>query len=248
MSDDALRAKLQLLAADADDWDGASRILMSDGGPEAVITKVLEEIDNTVLSARLTFRRGDAEIALVASGRRLQGVADASEGLPADNLKDRSIDGEDQSAIAACGDLRRAFANVSAGPVTATTAPSTRMGGDTEAGLSVRLLSEAWDLTPLDPSIPPLGHFLARLDEAVTAGMMLRGAEVVGQVGEDGHGLTLDKVFGAEADAGPTLRVWMSEADAVALAVQGQDKVALLFAPDALGDVQASWTRISSAF
>jgi hypothetical protein len=169
--DRRLRDKLAKLASE--ETGGGERRLA--GGDLA--RAILEEIDETILARRLTFRRDDgATLALEVANRRLFGLV-VLPGHHSSEDSDRPVaplQADDEDALQAVAETLRSFA-AGRGTLAVTTAPLGRAVGSGTGGRAAAAIARAMGLDLYDRPAPPVtpdpargfGAGLARLARAV---------------------------------------------------------------------------------
>ncbi|SFJ88960.1 hypothetical protein [Jannaschia pohangensis] len=266
---DALREKLARLARTDEEWTVTGRVLAAPEGAtrESLLQALLDEIDDTVLTARLVFGYGgegprSGRLTVIAGGRRLRGILAATDELGADpDLLGRALDAEtdaDAGTVGALFDRFVAGALQAVAPITVIATPRPEGAGAdlSEGGIGVRQLAAAWDLEADDPGIPDITRLLTRCGADLTASLMRNadGTETAEPDAPAEIAATLGDLV-ARADSGkdaaaPTLTIWLphmgSTAPALGLARGAQGgRLAMAFAPGNLAKIQTAWVRIT---
>lgn len=169
----AIQAKLSRLGSGDDVFEGRwLNIGSATGAP--MLTRMLQEIDDTVLPLSLTFQRGDAEIKIDVAGRRLVRVQSIG-GLDSssDELHEKTISPEDDEAMKGLTAHFQAFADMSGGA--SVQAEKLRDAPDgANVGVSLYQLEEAWGLkVELPEGDTPLQMLRSGLGDMVKAYMII---------------------------------------------------------------------------
>ncbi|WP_281827518.1 hypothetical protein [Jannaschia rubra] len=227
-ADGALRAALERLGRKGGEWTAAGRVVVPAGATDAetVQTALLEEIGDTVLTARLAFDAGSVRLVLLAGGRRLRAVV-AGPDVP-EGLSGQALDAAEEGAVVQAAEVLRGFAQMAAaggGPVAVLSLAAPRGAGDTDGGLTPGLLAARWaagmgtgdpatddtDDGPGDgPGRPLAERLLARAAPILRAHALSRGGAVAGQGGDAA-------MLPPAPDTGPGLTLWLAGGDALAV-------------------------------
>lgn len=251
----SLDDKLARLAGDEDIRADGSRVIAS--GPDG-LAAVLTEIDDTVLTAALTFAVAEHELTLIAGSRRLLDIEAASDNLGlSKDLMGRALAPEDGLAIdAICEGLDRFCA--ADGEVTVRSAPADRPGTEADGGISVQILSEALGLSAPDlEGDTPFEKFVTGTVDHVDALIVLEDGVVARTDGDDEIVATLTSVLEdqlvefdkARFDAAhehfdPSLTFLpdtLAAETGVALAISEHQMILFAFKSEGLADMHKLW-------
>lgn len=168
-----LKAKLARLNTTASEFDGPWANLGSTTGG-AMLERMLQEVDDTVLAARLTLRRGEDTLVFDSAGRRLVRVhstnVQAAEGAP---LNDHTLAPEDAEALQALATAAKAFADLE-GAVTVQAERLDDNSNEASVGVSTLQLEESWGLkVELPEGDTPLQMLRSGLGDHVAAYMLI---------------------------------------------------------------------------
>ena len=176
-------ARLTRLASKTDPYKDGRRLIASSGGEEALVA-ILRAIDDTILMRRLTFRAGtEHALNLIVSGRRIVGVSGVEiPGQPSDNaLLTDPLSEDDDAMMEALTEPILAFVQTK-GPITVASVKASRSGAIPTAGLSIRVLAQAWGVE-LDAT--PMKRFLKSCQSFVPAAVHYKADILANQHGDE---------------------------------------------------------------
>ena len=179
----AVARKLAILGGEKPVFRDGGRVI-SNGVLPPPLTAVLEEIDNTVLKRRLTFRAGDSLLSFVVAGRRLMTLVAASPDLTmAQPLVGSALSHDDEetfetiaAAIVALTDDPR--------PILVESAHSEEGGVHTNIGIPVDRMTELMGIDLADPP-QPMQHFIEACEHFYSACLFWVGGVWIGQSEDD---------------------------------------------------------------
>lgn len=170
-----LTHKLALLADQESVYRDGWRVI-SNGVYPPPLNAILDEIDTTILQRRLTFRAETSHVTVMASGRRLFRICDASDDLPDQtDVLDQMLSLEETDALATALSAIAALAQKEA----AITVESARPDDEsmrTDIGISTRQMGDALEVDPDTAAAKALRLFLESGGAAVSRCLMWDGA------------------------------------------------------------------------
>jgi hypothetical protein len=175
--DRRLRDKLAKLAAEE---TGSGERRLSASGTD-LARAIIEEIDETILARRLTFRAADgATLALEVANRRLLGLLEAPQDLVSPEHRDRlftQLPPDDEAALAAVAETLRRFAEGCDG-LAVSAAPLGRAIGSGMLGRSAAAVARALGIDLYDRPAAPAAPDPAQGFAAGLARLALAVAEI----------------------------------------------------------------------
>ena len=238
MFDDTLilTGRISALASETPVFAGKARVLSVEHGGLAAI---LDEIDSTVLSTRLRFDSGAAQIALDVAGRRLLRIAEVEGNVAMpEGLLGATISTERADELNAVAHVLDAFALGSDGLRVMTEAANGAARGDS---VSVAAICAALEKIVEEPEAPaveievlpsaelevsPMDSLLDTCGDSIKAALRLDGNTVAQTKGSIAHVQALKSVLSGQVDA-------FVERRAKACASHGEPSLTLL--QDTLG-------------
>jgi hypothetical protein len=218
--------------------------LVALGGPPALLSALLAEIDETMLARRLSFVTDTGQtFRCDAYGRRLLAVDPAPVAPPFAALDE-----------AGRADLRAALEAPLAGAqaLYVDSLPLSEARDPTDFGLSAEGLAEAWGCEPPPPLPAPL-DVLKPAAEAALAWLRLDGETETGRGGNDDRATRLADfaaarlaALRAEGSAGGPRCVVLGRQDGggiMVVALDGAEALLLVVPPAALAGVAAAWRQ-----
>ena len=205
-----LEARLALLADETPDFDGDQRRLPGDD-PFAAI---LNLIDETVIAAVLEITDGKTVFLIEVSGRRVCRLPGVIEDLTA----------SDEESLSDAARRIAEFADSAEGPLRVRELASSASGIDPAQSVSIGAIAAAAGRPQIDPNMPPIAQFCARLGDALIAGITLEGDKASETLGDADLCADLEKTLAdlialtREGD-GPSLTLYQTGADE--MSVQG---------------------------
>ncbi len=179
MSDDTLHRRLAALAGDAPGFSHGAQVLETDNA----VAVMLEEIDTCVLPAALIFDRGDAELHLSVSGRKLHKVVAVTGEIEVpEDVVGAALAPEDETRLAAVGELFTAFAE-NAAQLHLRRAAASEDSTELSNRVSVAALSRAIGLRDPSDTRTPYERFAEDLDAIAKACILLEDGAVKGTKG-----------------------------------------------------------------
>lgn len=180
----AVARKLAILGGEKPVFRDGGRVI-SNGILPPPLNAVLEEIDNTVLKRRLTFRAGDSTLSFVVAGRRLMTLVAASPDLSmAEPLIGTALSHDDEdtfetvaAAIVALTDAER--------PILVQSAHSDAGGVHTNIGIPIDRMTELMGIDLAD-KVQPMQCFIDACEELYSACLFWVGGVWIGQSEDDG--------------------------------------------------------------
>lgn len=255
MDKQTLAQKLAALSSEGESFENGLRVV-SDGTEPPILTAILNEIDMTVLPRKLTFKMNGSEISLVAGGRRLRGLVQASKDITGVmGVLGKSISHDAPDVIDGLHGIIDQF-TAAAGELTVVSDEPDAMGGQSDAGLTAQNLAAHWgvDLNPVP--LTPMISFVRDCGDLVTAWVVLKdGSE--NTTGGDGAKLaTLRAAIDAKWDsfsqsvdqlAGPTgficLNDALDEAGSVAIVKTSSEAAILCYASENMANLHSAWSK-----
>ncbi len=177
--DPRLAAKLARLAGKEEILPGGARRLAERGDGRALVA-LLDEVDDTILEAALSFESAGERLTLMVSGRRILSIEEASKGLRVDPaLIGVPLAPEDEEIVAAVQDVLNRF-TAPADQLIAAVGQGIRRGSETDLGLSPAQFDQPEDL-------PTQNTVLGRVAVASspTARVLLKDGEIIHSEGPD---------------------------------------------------------------
>ncbi|GAB4385782.1 MAG: hypothetical protein Kow0045_12210 [Albidovulum sp.] len=220
---------------------------------------ILEEIDNTILKRRVTFRAGAERLTFVVAGRRLLALAAASEGLAgAAELVGEVLSHDDPGQMEAVGSLIALIAQDER-PVLVEAVPTDEGGNRGNVGIPVERLAELMQIDLAEPVLP-MQMFLEACEGLYTACLFRAGEAWIGHAEEaellerlrdvaERQWERFREAYGRHVPAADTPRLVMLEGAAggedCLSAAWGYGEFALLVhGRDDLLDIHHHWRRI----
>jgi hypothetical protein len=213
MFDDTLvlTGRISALASETPVFVGKARVLSVEHGGLAAM---LDEIDATVLSTRLRFDNGAAQIALDVAGRRLLRIAEVegSVAMP-EGLLGATLSTERAEELNGAVHVLDAFASGSDGLNVMTEAANGAARGDSVSVAAICAAleksaeepeapaTEAEVLPSAEPEASPLGSLLDACGDSIKAALRLDGNTVAQTKGSIAHVQALKSVLSGQADA-----------------------------------------------
>ncbi|MGB3315134.1 MAG: hypothetical protein WBB85_12035 [Albidovulum sp.] len=175
----AVAKKLAVLGGEKPIFRDGGRVI-SNGILPPPLTAVLDEIDNTVLKRRLTFRAGDSTLSFVVAGRRLMNLVSASPDLSmAQPLIGTALSHDDEdtfetvaAAIVALTEDER--------PILVESTHSEESGVHTNIGIPIDRMTELMGIDLADKT-QPMQHFIDACEEYYSACLFWVGGIWIGQ-------------------------------------------------------------------
>lgn len=179
----AVAKKLTILAGEKPVFRNGGRVI-SNGILPPPLTAVLEEIDNTVLKRRLTFRAGDSFLSFVVAGRRLMNLVAASPDLSmAQPLVGTALSHDDEETFEAVAAAIVALTD-DPRPVLVESAQSEEGGVHTNIGIPVDHMTELMGIDLADRP-QPMQHFIEACEHVCSACLYWVGGVWIGQSDDD---------------------------------------------------------------
>ena len=251
----ALAGKLAALGSDDIYVDGG-RVISRRGTPLPIVA-ILQEIDDTVLNRTLTFTAGQSRVAVVAGGRRLQGLTFATEDIEgADGVVGHVLTADNPDLLQEVARIFRAIGRRNPTLTVRSSSPD-ELGGQTDAGLGCEALTTAWqiDLSAQPPG--PMAGFLEHCGRAISASIQVVNGAATETAGPDAVIASLKTVldnqvpdFVAErvrldpAQKNPTLVCIgsvLADNGACGLAVTDTEMAVFAYDADRIDDVFVAW-------
>lgn len=159
--------------------------------PEALLSSVVTEIDETILPRRLTFAVEDgATVHLAVASRKLQALvapAPRIAGMEATGLVDAPLSDPDDAAVAGVRDVLLAVFD-GAGAVAIRSARPEGAGFASDVGIPAAILGRAWGVETAEPALPSadqvLTQYLAEVSGDVLGWLRIEGEDVTDQAGD----------------------------------------------------------------
>lgn len=180
----AVARKLAILGGEKPVFRDGGRVI-SNGILPPPLAAVLEEIDNTVLKRRLTFRAGDSLLSFVVAGRRLMTLAAASPDLSmAQPLVGTALSHDDEDVFEAVAAAIVALTE-DARPVRVESAQSDEGGVHTNIGIPVDRMTDLMGVDLTDRP-QPMQQFIEACEHFYSACLFWVGGVWIGQSEDDG--------------------------------------------------------------
>lgn len=266
---DRLRAALERLSQANETWiadpapdgEGAMSRQLDATRPDAVLSALLLEVEDTVLPARLTLSGSGGHVAVAAAGRRVQALLSVSDSIVEQDgdLVETILDEEGLDTAKALGEMLRRLLE-GGGPFAIRSDITTRFGVESEPGLAPNRLSTLWGIVSQDSNTHPLEQFLTLIEPDIKGGLLRDGDDVVLMVGDQSLEEPLADVldaawvdFSSERAKGsddhndPSLTCWQQpEGPIVGVAAWSEEDghkrlVALAMLDDSLAKVISTW-------
>jgi hypothetical protein len=162
-----LAKKLAALTEDALFEGGAMRL--GPGGDREALALILEAIDNTVLPRKLTFTVDGASVTLAVGGRRLSSVLATNGPVKADaKLVGTLLSNSETKALTKVHALLESVVTRN-GAVMLTREEAEGRGGQSDTGVGVATLAEAWDIDPYAAALPRAERLIRSLGDDLVA-------------------------------------------------------------------------------
>ena len=195
-TDKTLASRIEALASEEAQFDGAARILPKEDPLEVL----LEEIDATVLASELRFDNGSTKMVLSVAGRRLQRISEIDGALSAPGgVADLALSMEDEAAVAGAAHFIHSFCDA-ATTLTVTAQPGGAQSDATDS-LSVPALRRAMPSAEPDTDLPPLEYLENLVEELSTAVIQLQGGAIATSSGSRAHIASLKVVLTTQLKA-----------------------------------------------
>lgn len=250
--------KLATLGSEKPVFRDGARVI-SNGILPSPINAILDEIDNTILRRKLTFRVGPSFMSFIVAGRRLLSLVATSDDLAEANPPvGAALSHEETEAFEAVGAALTLLVREDH-PVLVESTPSEEGGARSDIGIPVDRLADLLEVVPSAP-IKPMQIFVEACEGFYTACLFWSDGLWVGHAEDDDVLAELRKVAddqwerfrGAYGKSGQSLdapRLFMleralGEAGSVA-GTWAQGEFALfVYEPGNLADIHAIWRKI----
>lgn len=253
----ALTQKLNSLADTTSRFEDGARVI---GEGDLALKAILNVIDETVLERKLTFQIGKAYVTVVAGGRRLQGVTKLSGDLDgALKVMGKVLSHDDAEVLESVAHVMNQFGERT-GTLTLRTEVSDKIGGQTDAGVGITTLAEAWGVDMSSEPPTPLGQFIINCGASVNASLVIAQGEIVRAKGDKAiqdklEGIANDQ-WSAFEDAHAKLRkqeqqeptlvclnTGLGDDTSIAVAKKDAEVSVFVFNSNKLGDVYSAWRK-----
>lgn len=180
----AIARKLAILGGEKPVFRDGGRVI-SNGILPPPLTAVLEEIDNTILKRRLTFRADDSRLSFVVAGRRLMTLAAASPDLSmVQHLVGTALSHDDEDTFETIAAAIVALTE-DARPILVESAQTEEGGVHTNIGIPVDRMTELMSID-LAEMPQPMQQFIEACELFYSACLFWVGGVWIGQSEDDG--------------------------------------------------------------
>lgn len=250
----ALAEKIATLALRETLDPSGARVISEGGSPDPVVA-ILREVDETVLERCLAFDCGQISLRVIASGRRLRGILDASLANDADVIG-QVLSREEPEGVQAAFDLLQSIC-ASADRVSVRSLPPEPFGKSGERGISAMGLAELWGVAMGGEPKPPMERFLSVNATAFSSVLHVRKGEIISTAGDfkalkaiwseqveafrEAHRKTVRGEEGAQLIC---LENAFDDGSSAAMALYENDVALVAYQAERFGHMQSSWQRI----
>jgi len=258
MDKQTLARKLAALSSAGESFENGLRVV-SDGLEPPILTAILSEVDMTVLPRKLTFRMNGSEISLVAGGRRLRGLVQASKDITGVmGVLGKSLSHDAPEVVDGLHKIIAQF-TATAGQMTVLNSDPDAMGGHSDTGLTAQNLADYWKVDLNPEPVTPMMTFARDCGDLVTAWVILKD-ESENRTG--GDGAKLEVLRTAIAEKWPTfsssvdqlagdsgficLNNALGDAGSVAIAKNGSEAAILCYASENMTKLHSIWGQVAS--
>lgn len=250
-----LADRIAALASENPAFEAKARVLdLTDGG----LAAILDEIDATVLSARLRFDAGAGHLSLDVAGRRLLRVAEAggTTSVPAD-LLGATLSADTPDDLKAAATLLQAFG---AGAATLRVAAEPANGAARGDSVSVAALRTALEAPEPADQVSPMDKMLEGCGDHIKAALRLEGKTVAQTAGSIAHVQALKSALSGQLETflearaatcashtDPSLTLLQDAAGpglGLCLAVIADERTLLAYDTGAVGEIFAVWKTV----
>lgn len=179
----ALLHKLNALAEKDSSFIAGTRVI-SDGELPSPMQAILSAIDESVLDRKLTFNVADSYATVVVAGRRLQGLIKASGNLEgALKVMGKVLSHDDADLLAAVANIMHQLVD-QGGQVTVVSEDTKKLGTQSDAGVGVSVLADAWAVEMSSVPPTPMSQFILNCGASVNASLVIAQGEIIRAKGD----------------------------------------------------------------